>query len=771
MVLQLIVLDQSLCRSKFFSIFEVLKSEGLRHMYTIDLQKEKKEIVKRYRALMRAWNAKKGVQENNLVRKAFIMASQAHFTMRRRTGEPYIYHPLEVARIVAEEIGLGETAIISALLHDVVEDNPDYTIEMIRKNFGDKVAYIVDGLTKIKDGYERLESTAQVESIKKMLLTLSDDVRVILIKLADRLHNMRTLDSMPSSKQQNIAAETLYLYAPLAHRLGLYVIKSELEDLALKYNEPEIYRTIFLKLQETELERKSFIQKFIYPIKKALASQGIEYEIDTRAKSVYSIYKKMQVKEIPFEEVYDLFAVRIIIESPSDQEKIDCWRVYTLITDTYNPKQNRLRDWISTPKANGYESLHTTVMSPTGQWVEVQIRTRRMHEIAERGYAAHWKYKQQIDKDKAQESGLDDWLGEVRKILKSPDANTLNFLDDIKLTLFSDEVFVWTPRGHLKSLPSGSTVLDFAYLVHTELGNHCIGVKVNRNLVPLNQKLRSGDQVEVIASKKSLPKEEWLEYAITPRARFSIKEALKEQRKVQAAEGRLKLEEIFRKNDFKFSKNSINRFSEYLGFTSPADMLYKVFQEEIPMEQVLNFIKWENSEQQLRSARTGKKTIVNAAVQPPLAKQAIEYDLDDLNFGIATCCHPLPGDEIIAYTPDASRWIVHRTNCPEAIELMARLANRIRHASWKNKLMNTFLGGLKISGFDRKNMISDIIRVISEEMHFNIRSFHIDTSGDLFEAYISFFVHDTLDISRTVEQIKQIEGISAASRMLKFMKT
>jgi len=545
-------------------------------MYNIDLQKEKKEIVKRYRALMRAWNANKGVQKNNQVRKAFIMASQAHFTMRRRTGEPYIYHPLEVARIVAGEIGLGETAIISALLHDVVEDNPDYTIEMIRQKFGDKVAYIVDGLTKIKDGYERLESTAQVESIKKMLLTLSDDVRVILIKLADRLHNMRTLDSMPPSKQQNIAAETLYLYAPLAHRLGLYVIKSELEDLALKYNEPEIYRTISMKLQETEVERKSFIQKFIYPIKKALLSQGIEFEIDTRAKSVYSIYKKMQAKEIPFEEVYDLFAVRIIIESPLDQEKIDCWRVYTLVTDFYNPKQNRLRDWISTPKANGYESLHTTVMSPTGQWVEVQIRTRRMHEIAERGYAAHWKYKQQVDKDKAQESGLDDWLAELRKILKSPDANTLNFLDDIKLTLFSDEVFVWTPKGHLKSLPAGSTVLDFAYLVHTELGNHCIGVKVNRNLVPLDHKLRSGDQVEIIASKKSFPKEEWLDYVITPRARFSIKEALKEQRKEQATEGRLQLEETFKKYNFILSKNSIARFSEFMGFTNPADLFYNV---------------------------------------------------------------------------------------------------------------------------------------------------------------------------------------------------
>lgn len=738
-------------------------------MYNIDLQKEKREIVKRYRALMRAWNSKKGVQRNNQVRKAFIMASQAHFTMRRRTGEPYIYHPLEVARIVAGEIGLGETAIISALLHDVVEDNPDYTIEIIRQNFGDKVAYIVDGLTKIKDGYERLESTAQVESVKKMLLTLSDDVRVILIKLADRLHNMRTLDSMPPSKQQNIAAETLYLYSPLAHRLGLYVIKSELEDLALKYNEPEIYSTISMKLQETELERKNFINKFIYPIKKSMASQGIKSEIDTRAKSVYSIYKKMQVKEIPFEEVYDLFAVRIIIDSPPDQEKLDCWRIYSLITDSYNPKQNRLRDWVSTPKANGYESLHTTVMSPTGQWVEIQIRTRRMHEIAERGYAAHWKYKQQIDKDKSQDSGLDDWLAEVREILKSPDANTLNFLDDIKLTLFSDEVFVWTPKGHLKSLPSGSTALDFAYIVHTELGNHCIGVKVNRNLVPLNHKLRSGDQVEIIASKKSLPKEEWLEYAFTPRARFSIKEALKEQRKSQALEGRQKLEGVFGKFAIKFSKSNISRFSEYMGFTSPADLFYKIYLDEIPEEQVLNFSLLESNELHMgKDAAHGEEPLTPAQKK---AKQTITYDLDNLDFSVATCCHPLPGDEIIAYTQDGINRIVHRTNCNEAIELMARFANRIIHASWSNKPMNTYLGGIKISGFDRKNMISDIIRVISEEMRFNVRSFHIDTSGDLYEAYISFFVPDTLDINRTIERIKHIDGVSTASRMLRFMKT
>ena len=741
----------------------------------IDEQKEKKEIVKRYRAMMHAWNANKGIHDARLVKKAFEMARDAHFTMRRRTGEPYIYHQLEVARIVADEIGLGETAIISALLHDVVEDNPDYTIEMIREKFGDKVAYIVDGLTKIKDGYERLESSAQAENIKKMLLTLSDDVRVILIKLADRLHNMRTLDSMPTSKQQNIAAETLYLYAPLAHRLGLHVIKSELEDLALKYNEPEIYRTISLKLKETESTRTQFIQKFILPIKRNMAREGIVFEIDSRAKSIYSIYKKMQSKEIPFEEVYDLFAVRIIIESPHELEKINCWKVYTIITDIYNPKQNRLRDWLSTPKANGYESLHATVMSHTGEWVEVQIRTRRMHDIAERGYAAHWKYKQNIDKDKSQEYGLDEWLTKVREVLKSPDSNALDFLDSIKLTLFSDEVFVWTPKGHLKTLPAGSTVLDFAYHIHTELGNHCIGVKVNRNLVPLDQKLRSGDQVEVIASQKSGPKEEWLNYVYTARAQVNIKEALKDQRKSFSAEGKIKLETMFRDLKVNLSKGSVVRMSEFLGFKSLSDLYYKAYLNEISPDQVLTFSTTDEQEAKSRKTKTIQKQSESTqnltTSEERKAKQVKIHDLDNFNYVISSCCRPLPGDEIVGYAADGITYNIHRIACPEAIELMTRYANRVIHAFWKKDPMATYLGGIKLNGFDRKNMIFDIIRVISDQMRFNIRSFHIETSGELFEAYISFFVYDILDVDLTISRLQKIEGILGASRMMRFIKT
>ncbi len=743
-------------------------------MYQVDVASENKEIVKRYRGLLRAWSSNKGIRDKNKVREAFELAKEAHSTMRRRSGEPYIYHPLEVARIVAGDIGLGETAIICALLHDVVEDNAEYSLDDIRNRFGEKVAYIVDGLTKIKDGYEKPETSIQAENIKKMLLTLSDDVRVILIKLADRLHNMRTLDAMPDYKRKNIAAETLYLYSPLAHRLGLYAIKSELEDLALKYTEPEIYRTISLKLRESETARSRFIQKFIYPIKADLAMKGLSFEIDSREKSVYSIYKKMHTKEIPFEEVFDIFAVRIIVDSPPELEKITCWQVYSIVTDHYNPKLNRLRDWISTPKANGYESLHTTVMSQTGQWVEVQIRTRRMHEIAERGYAAHWKYKQMADKDKLQESGLDQWLRKVQEILRSPDSNTLNFLDDIKLTLFSDEVFVFTPKGEIKSLPAGSTIIDFAYNIHTHLGNTCIAAKVNRKLSPLNYILKSGDQVEIISSKKGMPHEEWLDYAFTARAKTYIKEAIREQRKAAGQEGRTKLEGYFSELSLKFSKSNISRFAEFCSLGSHTDLYYKVANDEIGLNELKeccreheNLLR-ESHEAVQASGMTPEMSSMKTA-KAPGAKATVLPDLDDMEFSISHCCHPLPGDDIVAYSAPGGILQVHRTNCQEAIELMSRYANRMVNVKWSNRNMNTFLAGIKVTGIDRKSMIFDIIKVISEQLGLNIRSFHIETSGDIFEAHISLYVHDTVDISKLSEALKTLSGISTAIRITKLM--
>ncbi|HPT02095.1 MAG TPA: RelA/SpoT family protein [Bacteroidales bacterium] len=737
-------------------------------MYEADVDKENKEIIKRYRSLLRAWNSNKGVRDKNRVKEAFQVASEAHRTMRRLSGEPYIYHPIEVARIVAGEIGLGETAIICSLLHDVVEDNEDYSIKFIEDKFGVRVAYIVDGLTKIKDGYETMESSLQAENFKKMLLTLSDDVRVILIKLADRLHNMRTLDAMPARKQKNIAAETLYLYAPLAHRLGLYAIKSELEDLALKYTEPEVYNTLARKLHDTEYERSRFIQRFILPIKKSLAANGITFEIDSREKSIYSIWKKMQTKEIPFEEVYDLFAVRIIIDSPPEAEKINCWQVYSIITDHYSPKQNRLRDWISTPKANGYESLHTTVMSQTGQWVEVQIRTRRMHEIAERGYAAHWKYKQLNERERSQETGLDQWLNKVREILRTPDSNALNFLDDIKLTLFSDEVFVFTPRGEIKSLPAGSTVLDFAYNIHTQLGNSCIAAKVNHKLVPLNYTLKSGDQVEIIASKKGMPKEEWLNYAYTVRAKTYIKETLKEQRKQFVEEGRNQLESYFKELKLRFTRANIARFMAYYGLASHIDLYYKVAKNDISLNDVQDCFLDHKADLREAAPETGETQVVP---EIPLSRMLPAIpDLDDTDFTVSKCCYPLPGDDIVCYVSPDGFIQVHRTHCPEAIELMSRHAKRMISPRWPNRHLNTYQAGIKATGIDRKGLIFELIHVISEEMHFNVTLFHIETSGDIFEAVISLFVHDTIDINRLIGEIKKISGITNVSRIMKFEK-
>ncbi|MFO7977829.1 MAG: RelA/SpoT family protein, partial [Bacteroidales bacterium] len=501
-------------------------------MQELAFEQERKEIIKQYRGLLGVCRPNISKEDRQRIRKAFNFATEAHKEHRRKSGEPYIFHPIAVGRIVVEEIGLGATSVICSLLHDVVEDT-DYTLADISEHFGEEVAKIIDGLTKISDIFDQTTSV-QAENFRKMLLTLSDDVRVILIKLADRLHNMRTLESLPPKKQLKIANETLYLFAPLAHRLGFHAIKSELEDLALKYTEPEIYNTIARKLVDTEEERNRFISSFNQPIRRALNAEGFNFSILARTKSISSIWEKMQKKEIPFEEVYDIFAIRIVIDTPEQREKADSWKVYSIVTDIYRPNPDRLRDWISTPKANGYESLHTTVMSRQGKWVEVQIRTRRMDEIAEKGYAAHWKYKE----SRIGESGIDKWLRRIREILKTAETDALDFIDDFKLNLFSDEIIVFTPKGELRTLPVGSTALDFAYSIHTQVGNNCLGAKVSHKLVPLSQVLKSGDQVEIITSAKQHPKPDWLNYVTTARAKGKIKTSLKEARKKQAEEGK-----------------------------------------------------------------------------------------------------------------------------------------------------------------------------------------------------------------------------------------
>src|SRR5580698_1489214 len=522
----------------------------------IDLEVEKNEILKRYRALLRSarCNFEKG--DKQLIRRAFELALESHKDMRRKSGEPYIYHPIAVAQIAAEEIGLGTTSIVCALLHDVVEDT-DVTLDDIERGFGKKVAKIIDGLTKISGVFDT-NSSLQAENFRKMLLTLADDVRVILIKLADRLHNMRTMEYMPRDKQLKLSSETVYLYAPLAHRLGLYAIKSELEDLSMKYMERETYQFIKNKLNEKKTEREKFIRDFIEPVGTVLEAQGLTADLFGRPKSIHSIWNKMKKKAIPFEEVYDLFAIRIILDSSLENEKADCWKAYSIVTDLYRPNPDRLRDWISSPKANGYESLHTTVMGPRGQWVEVQIRTTRMNEIAEKGFAAHWKYK-----ESSSDSGLDQWVQKVRDMLKNPDSNALDFLDDFKMNLFSDEIFIFTPKGSLIQLPLNATALDFAFEIHTDVGASCIGAKVNHKLVPLNHKLQNGDQVEIITSSKQTPKEDWLNIVVTAKAKAKIKSALKEEKRKVAEDGKEILERKMKSLKITYNSDNIHKLSYF----------------------------------------------------------------------------------------------------------------------------------------------------------------------------------------------------------------
>lgn len=553
-------------------------------IYMVDTAAEKQEIVKRYRKLITVWKPK-SQEDKDLVRKAFKLAADAHKDMRRKSGEPYIYHPLSVATIAAGEIGLGTTSIICALLHDVVEDT-EYTLEDIRDLFGDKVVSIIDGLTKIKGIFDQKTASIQAENFKKLLLTLSDDVRVILIKLADRLHNMRTLDAVSKDKQLKVSSETLHLYAPLANRLGLHAMKSELQDLALKHTDQEIYESISRKLRETAKIRSEFISHFIEPLKKSFQTHGIKYNITNREKSIYSIWEKMQNKEVTFEEIYDIFAIRIVIDTPLDSEKTECWKVYSIITDFYRPNMDRLRDWISNPKANGYEALHTTVMSHTGKWVEIQIRSKRMDEIAEKGYAAHWKYKESLNIN----SRLDNWLDRIREMIESPEADALSFIDDVKGYFFLDEISVFTPQGELRTLPANSTVLDFAFAIHSEVGNTCIGAKVDKKLVPITHLLRNGEQIELITSKKQTPREEWLKYVVTTRAKSNIKIALKKEKRRYFKHGKEKMEKWFADNNISFTNENIRNFLSSTNYETLEDLYYAASHDKFGPKEVKQFV-------------------------------------------------------------------------------------------------------------------------------------------------------------------------------------
>jgi GTP diphosphokinase / guanosine-3',5'-bis(diphosphate) 3'-diphosphatase len=723
-----------------------------------ELEEERKEIISRYRKLLQAARRTKKSADWLLIRKAFDLALESHDGVRRKSGEPYIYHPIAVAQIVAEEIGLGTTSIVCALLHDVVEDT-DITLDDIESIFGSKVASIIDGLTKIEDVFDNT-SSIQAENFRKILLTLSDDVRVILIKLADRLHNMRTLESMKEYKQRKIAAETLYLYAPLAHRLGLYNIKIELEDLGLKYTEPLAYKEIEEKLEKTKAVRERFINQFQIPIQKALQESGMKFEIKGRPKSIYSIWNKMQKKGIPFEEVYDVFAIRVILDSDVIMEKADCWRAYSIVTDFYKPNPDRLRDWISTPKTNGYEALHTTVMSPTGKWVEVQIRTKRMDEIAEKGFAAHWKYKAGSN-----ESALDEWIARIREMLENPDSNALDFIDDFKLNLFSDEILVFTPKGDIFTLPYGSTVLDFAFEVHTEIGEKCIGAKINFKLEALSHHLKTGDQVEILTSAKQTPKEEWLNFVVTAKAKSKIKSFLKEERKQLAEKGKDILKQKLNLLNVEFDEFNINNLMYLFKQNSTHDLFYQIAVNKISLKDIDPLVK--NGKIEFTPPAIKEKTI------DELVKQArgnsdllvLGDDVNNINYKLSPCCNPIPGDDVFGFITMNDGILIHRVNCPNAVPLLSNFAYQIVKAKWNNNNNLAFLAGIKINGFDQVGIVNKITQIISSELNVNMRSISFDSNDGIFEGLIMVYVQDTNHLDQLIENLKKVTGVINVERI------
>jgi len=733
----------------------------MKNTLVIDLEAEKQEILKRYRALLRACKPTLQRGDKKEIRKAFDMALESHKNMRRKSGEPYIYHPIAVAQIAAEEIGLGTTSIVCALLHDVVEDT-DITLEDIEREFGKKTAKIIDGLTKISGVFD-YNSSLQAENFRKMLLTLADDVRVILIKLADRLHNMRTMDFMPRQKQLKIASETIYLYAPLAHRLGLYAIKSELEDLSMKYLEPDTYKYIATQLNEKKAERTLFIKRFVEPINEILAEQGLTADIYGRPKSIHSIWNKMKSKNIPFDEVYDLFAIRIILDSNPEHEKADCWKAYSIVTDLYRPNPDRLRDWVSSPKGNGYESLHTTVMGPKGQWVEVQIRTQRMNEIAEKGFAAHWKYK-----ESSNDNGLDQWIMKVREMLNNPEANALDFLDDFKMNLFSDEIFIFTPKGALLQLPLGATALDFAFEIHTDVGAKCIGAKVNHKLVPLSYKLQNGDQVEIITSSKQTPKEDWLNIVVTAKAKSKIKSSLKEEKRKIAEQGKETLERKLKSLKITYNTDNLNKLTYFFKLPSTQELFINIANGKIELKDLKDYLASEKEIENRGSSEKSDNQKIEALLSRVKGPESdillIGEDLQKIDYTLAACCNPIPGDDVFGFVTVNEGIKIHRTNCPNAAQLMANYGYRVVKAKWNRQQELTFLTGLHIIGIDDVGLINNITKVISGDFKVNMRSITVDTDNGIFDGSIMIFVNDKEHLDNLIKNLLEVKGVTGVTR-------
>ncbi len=711
------------------------------------------------------------------ITKAFNFANQAHAGVKRRSGEPYIMHPLAVARIVCREMGLGSTSICSALLHDVVEDT-EYTVEDIRDMFGDKIAQIVDGLTKISGGIFGEQASAQAENFRKLLLTMSDDIRVILIKIADRLHNMRTLGSMLPAKQFKIAGETLYLYAPLAHRLGLFSIKTELEDLSFKYEHPQEYEFIKEKLEASEASRNKLFEHFAAPVNEKLKAMGLNYEMRARVKSAFSIWNKMESKKVTFEDIYDLYAVRIIFDPlPGVDEKNMCWDIYSAITDIYRIRPDRIRDWVSRPKANGYQALHLTVMGPDGQWVEIQIRSRRMDEIAEKGFAAHWKYKEHsVEED----TELDKWLQTITEILESPDPNALDFLDTIKLNLFSSEIFVFTPKGDIKTLPQGSTALDFAYALHSDIGNKCIGAKVNHRLVPLSQTLTSGDQVEVLTSRSQEPQAEWLNFVTTAKARTKIDAVLKRVRKEAAKAGEAKVIAAFKRADLEANVSNLDRLCMYFGFSKREEFFYAVEKGDVVLPDNLKKLLKEKTDNVLfkyvkQALGVGNKNAAKNEAAEEAPKKKPKYDKSkpyilreeafERNYTIAECCKPIPGDEALGFINDDSNVVVHKRSCPIAMRLKSSFGERILNTQWSSHQNASFEATLEVKGIDSIGVLNTITKTISDEFNVNIMRLLIEAKDGVFEGKIKMKVHDVEDIQKMCVTLSKIKNIKTVGRV------
>jgi len=727
-------------------------------------EKDEKELIrKEFESLIENCPKCQTKDGYKMVKKAFDLANEAHGGVRRKSGEPYILHPIEVARIASEEIGLGATGVSAALLHDVIEDT-DYTYEDLSHIFGEKVASIVDGLTKL-DGVFDKNKSAQAENFRKLLLTMIEDIRVILIKLADRLHNMRTLGSMPEHKRLKIAGETLFMFAPLAHRLGLHAIKTELEDLSLKYEHPSIYNDITSKIESKELQNKDILEKFIDPIKNILDDAGINYEIKSRPKSVFSIWTKMQKQNVTIDEIYDLLAIRIVFRSNELlPEKAQCWNIYSLITDIYKPKPDRLRDWVSTPKANGYEALHATVMGPRGKWVEIQVRSERMHDIAERGFAAHYKYKGLSEK----ESELENWLQRIRDLLENPSQDSLEFMDDFKLNLFSSEISIFTPKGDVKVLPKGATVLDFAFDIHTHLGHKCIGAKVNYKLVPVSHVLKSGDQVEIITSEKQTPKYEWLSTVTTAKAKTSIKSVFKKERKELVSKGEQLLQSELSKKKLTIHKRILDKILHYYKIEKKDELYFKIASDKISLKDLDKVLRKKTTNKWIKywtlSFGAGKK---KETPKPKIDKRKsviLTDDTDKNDYIIASCCNPIPGDDVVGYVDEDQKVILHNRKCPVALKLMSSQGNKLVSAEWSTHKLLSFLAIIKLTGIDQMGIVSKITKVISDDQNVNMRSINFESHDGIFEGNIFLYIHNVEDLNNLIYNIMRIKGVHTVER-------